>query len=75
MSEAIDLLERTIAHEASGATTVSPKFITDFDSGTMRVLFAADREAGYAARKAYHNIEGVGTRYVVLGQPAQAKDQ
>ncbi len=66
MPEAIDLLEKTLAHEAGGGTSASPKFTTQFDGGAMRVLFAADREAGYAAMKAYHNIKGVGTRYVVL---------
>ena len=66
MQEAIDLLERTIAHEEAGRTTVSPKFITPFENGAMRVLFAADGEAGYCAMKAYHNVNNVGTRYVVL---------
>ena len=28
-------------------------------------MFAADYEAGYAATKAFHMIEGVGVRYVV----------
>jgi alanine dehydrogenase len=65
MVEAIDLLEKTLAHEASGRTTVSPKFSTAFERGSMRVLFAADAEVGYGAMKAYHTIEGVGTRYVV----------
>jgi ornithine cyclodeaminase/alanine dehydrogenase-like protein (mu-crystallin family) len=65
MRDAIDLLETTLAHEASGRTAVSPKFTTAFEGGAMRVLFAADSEAGYGAMKAYHNIEGVGTRYVV----------
>lgn len=66
MREAIDLLEKTLAHEAAGHTSVSPKFNTDFQSGAMRVLFAADSAAGYCAMKAYHTINGVGTRYVVL---------
>jgi len=66
MQEAIDLLERTIAHEAAGRTSVSPKFITEFENGVMRVLFAADGEAGYCAMKAYHNVKSVGTRYVVM---------
>ena len=66
MQEAIDLLERTIAHEEAGRTTVSQKFITPFENGAMRVLFAADAEAGYCAMKAYHNVNNVGTRYVVL---------
>lgn len=66
MSDAIDLVEKTVAHEARGSTSVSPKFITEFEGGAMRVLFAADSEAGYCAMKAYHNINGVGARYVVL---------
>ena len=66
MQEAIDLLERTIAHEEAGRTSVSPKFITEFENGVMRVLFAADGEAGYCAMKAYHNVRNAGTRYVVL---------
>ena len=66
MHEAIDLLERTIAHEEAGRTSVSPKFVTDFENGSMRILFAADGEAGYCAMKAYHNIKNAGTRYVVL---------
>jgi alanine dehydrogenase len=66
MREAIDLLERTIAHEAAGRTSVSPKYVTDFENGSIRILFAADGEAGYCAMKAYHNIRNAGTRYVVL---------
>lgn len=65
MREAIDLLERAFAHETSSATVVSPKFVTDFDTGAMRILFAADHQAGYAAMKAYHSIKGMGARYVV----------
>ena len=66
MRDAIDLLEKTLAHEAGGGTSVSPKFTTDFAGGSMRVLFAADSDTGYCAMKAYHSIKGVGTRYVVL---------
>ena len=66
MREAIDLLENTLRHQARGSTSVSPKFTTDFDGGAMRILFAADSEARYCAMKAYHNIKGAGTRYVVL---------
>ena len=66
MQEAIDLLERTIAHEEAGRTSVSPKFITEFENGVMRVLFAADGESGYCAMKAYHNVRNAGTRYVVM---------
>src|SRR5512147_2746673 len=65
MREAIGLLEQALAHEAAGATSVSPKFVTDFAGGAMRMLFAADQQAGYCATKAYHSIEGAGTRYVV----------
>lgn len=66
MPEAIDLLEKTMVHEARGSTSVSPKFITEFKGGAMRVLFAADSDAGYCAMKAYHNINDIGARYVVL---------
>ena len=63
--ETIDLLERAFAHEAAGATVVSPKFVTDFKIGAMRILFATDEQAGYGAIKAYHSIKGMGARYVV----------
>lgn len=65
MRETIDLLERAFANEAAGATAVSPKYVTDFHSGAMRILFATDEKAGYAAMKAYHSVKGAGTRYVV----------
>lgn len=65
MRDVIDLLEGALLHEAAGKTTVSPKFITDFAGGAMRMLFAADYAAGYCAMKAYHSIKGVGVRYVV----------
>ncbi|HYC47177.1 MAG TPA: ornithine cyclodeaminase family protein [Burkholderiales bacterium] len=65
MSEAIDLLEDMLRHEASGRTATSPKYVTDFKGGSMRILFAADYEAGYCATKAYHVIQGAGVRYIV----------
>ncbi len=65
MRETIDLLERAFANEAAGATVVSPKFITDFRIGAMRILFATDEKAGYGAMKAYHSVKGFGSRYVV----------
>jgi ornithine cyclodeaminase/alanine dehydrogenase-like protein (mu-crystallin family) len=65
MREAIDLLECGFANEAAGQTAISPKFVTDFLSGSMRILFAADEAAGYAAMKAYHNVKAKGARYVV----------
>lgn len=65
MGEAIDLLEQAFAHESAGHTVVSPKYVTELGVGAMRVLVAADTQAGYCAMKAYHTIEGVGTRYVV----------
>ena len=65
LREAINLLERAFANEAAGATMVSPKYVTDFHSGSMRMLFATDEKAGYAAMKAYHSVKGAGTRYVV----------
>jgi alanine dehydrogenase len=66
MRDCIDLLEGTLAHEETGRTSVSPKFTTAFEGGAMRVLFAADPEAGYCAMKAYHNVAGHGARYVVM---------
>jgi ornithine cyclodeaminase/alanine dehydrogenase-like protein (mu-crystallin family) len=65
MAEAIDLLERAFAHEAAGQVQMSPKFVTDFNGGSMRILFAADSAAGYCATKAYHSIKGAGVRYIV----------
>ena len=65
MCEAIDLLEQAFAHEVAGRTVVSPKFVTDFKVGAMRILFATDEQAGYGAIKAYHSITGEGARYVV----------
>lgn len=65
MREAIDLLEEALLHEGMGRTFVSPKLITEFEGGSMRVLVAADYQAGFFATKAYHNIQGVGVRYVV----------
>lgn len=65
MRDAIDLLEEAFFHEAAGKTLVSPKYVTEFDGGSMRILFAADYQAGYFATKAYHSIRGVGARYVV----------
>jgi len=65
MRDAIELLEETLAHEAAGRTFVSPKFNADFEGGSMRMLFAADYQAGYGATKAYHTIRGAGTRYIV----------
>lgn len=65
MRDAIDLLEEAFFHEAAGKTLVSPKYVTEFDGGSMRMLFAADYQAGYFATKAYHSIRGVGVRYVV----------
>lgn len=66
MRDAIGLLEKALMHEARGSTSVSPKFVTEFKGGAMRVLFAADSDAGYCAIKAYHNVNGTGARYVVL---------
>lgn len=65
MRDTIDLLEQAYKREAAGRTSISPKFNTDFEQGSMRILFASDPESGYCAMKAYHTIKGVGTRYVV----------
>jgi alanine dehydrogenase len=65
MSDAIDLLERAFVHEAAGRTYVSRKFDSQFEGGSMRMLFAADYEAGYCATKAYNSGRGPGARYIV----------
>lgn len=65
MSEAIDLLEEALLHEGMGRTFVSPKLITEFEGGSMRMLVAVDYHSGFFAAKAYHIIQGVGVRYVV----------
>jgi ornithine cyclodeaminase/alanine dehydrogenase len=61
----IDLLEDISRHEALGETYASSKFNSEFRGGSMRILFAADYASGYGATKAYHTIDGVGTRYLV----------
>lgn len=65
MTEAIDLLERACAHEAAGRAYLSPKFVSNFEGGAMRMLFAADYEAGYSATKTYQNVKGGGARFLV----------
>jgi ornithine cyclodeaminase/alanine dehydrogenase-like protein (mu-crystallin family) len=65
VNEAIDLLEAAFLHEAAGRTQVSSKFTTEFEGGSMRILFAADYESGYAATKAYHIINSAGVRFIV----------
>ena len=65
MADAIELLEKSLRHEAKGATFVSSKFVNNFKGGSMRILFAVDYEAGYFATKAYHVIENAGVRYLI----------
>ncbi len=65
MRNAIDLLEEMSRHEAAGKTFISPRLNTAFEGGWMRMMFGADYQAGYAATKAYHLVEGAGVRYVV----------
>ena len=67
MREVIDLLERALEHEAAGKTDASPKYITEFATGAMRGLVAADHAAGYLATKVYHSVKGSGNgaRYIV----------
>lgn len=65
IKDAIDLLERLSEHEANGKTNSSSKFNSDFNNGSMRILFAVDYEKGYCATKAYHTVEGVGSRYII----------
>ena len=64
MRDVIDLLESGFAREAAGGAVVFPKYVTDFESGAMRILFATDETAVYAAMKAYHRAHGR-TRYMV----------
>ena len=63
--DCIALLEDVFRHEAAGETVVSPRLASSFRRGGMRILFAADHAHGFGATKAYHTIEGVGTRYLV----------
>jgi alanine dehydrogenase len=63
--DCITLLEDASRHEAAGETFVSPRSNSNFRRGSMRILFAADYALGFGATKAYHTIEGVGTRYLV----------
>jgi ornithine cyclodeaminase/alanine dehydrogenase-like protein (mu-crystallin family) len=65
MRDAINLLDQAARHEAAGRTVASPRTHVDFERGSMRILMAADHEAGYLATKAYNRIEGAGVRYVV----------
>ena len=65
MSNAIDLLESAFAHEAVGKTVAAPRTPVDLERGSMRILLAADHEAGYYATKAYNQTQGLGVRYVV----------
>ncbi|MDP2238797.1 MAG: ornithine cyclodeaminase family protein [Burkholderiales bacterium] len=65
MREAIDLLEAASRREAAGKTFQSPRLNAPFEGGWMRMMFAADYEAGFAATKAYHMVFGTGVRYVV----------
>ena len=65
MTDAIRLLEEMLSHEAAGRTVSTPRFRADFEGGSMRILFAADYEAGYCATKAYHTVKGAGVRYVI----------
>jgi len=65
MPDAIRLLEEMLAHEAAGRTLAAPRFNAEFEGGSMRILFAADYEAGYCATKAYHSVKGAGVRSVI----------
>jgi alanine dehydrogenase len=63
--DCIALLEEVFRHEAAGETVVSPRLAASFPRGGMRILFAADHAHGFGATKAYHTVEGVGTRYLI----------
>ncbi len=65
MRDAIDLLEQSFLHEAQGRTQVAPRTHLDFENGSMRILVAADYQAGYCATKAYNSTPGLGPRYLV----------
>ncbi len=65
MRDAVDLLEQAAHHEFAGQTVVSPRLNSNFEDGWMRILFAANHAAGYAATKAYHRVAGSGVRYIV----------
>ena len=65
MRDAVDLLEQAAHHEFAGQAVVSPRLNSNFEDGWMRILFAADHAAGYAATKAYHRVAGSGVRYIV----------
>ena len=65
MHDAIRLLEEMLSHEAAGRTATSPRFSSDFEGGSMRMLFAVDYEAGYGVSKTYHAVKGCGVRSVV----------
>ena len=66
MRDTIDLLSDALAHEAVGRTFVSPKSVTDFEGGSMRVLVAADYISGYMVTKAYNLAkQETGARFVV----------
>lgn len=63
--EAVEFLAEGLEHEAQGRAVVSEKFNTNFEGGSMRILFAADYVSGYGAMKAYHTVDSVGSRYLV----------
>lgn len=65
MAEAIDLIEEAYQHEAVGQTYCAPRQTTTTKAGWMRLMYAVDFAAGYAAVKAFHLTQGVGVRYVV----------
>jgi alanine dehydrogenase len=65
MIEAIDLVEEAYRHEAAGQTISAPRQTTLTEKGWMRLMYAADYQAGYAAFKAFHLTRAVGVRYVV----------
>ena len=44
---------------------ISPRLNSAFEGGWMRMMFAADYVAGYAATKVFGMIDDVGVRYVV----------
>jgi len=65
MAEAIDLIDDAYRHEAAGQTLSAARQTTLTEKGWMRLMYAADFAAGYAAVKVFHLTRGVGVRYVV----------
>ena len=51
--------------KGGGGPSFLPRSSPISKGGSMRILFAADYQAGFFATKAYHNVRNTGARYVV----------